>query len=127
MAVEWDDVASDVVDAPVGMVVLGGKVHRRVWRTPVFVERGCESRRFYELSLYMGRDEDGFIVVRWSCQVRDGELALDYMTSAVKPYGWSRSVDAGMVRRVVKEVAPIEVTGYAVWGSLMFSRRKKTA
>lgn len=121
----WKEKLEDVVEAPPGMVVLSG-VRRRVWRSTEMTSRGTRGRRRYELSAYLGRDEDRLPMIRWDCQVWDHEEPLDFMTSGNKHYGFvNRPVSEAMLRRMIRDLEPTEVTGYTMWGSLLVGERSQ--
>lgn len=118
---EWREWVDDVVVAPDGMVTLDGKVRRRTWR--------CETRpsRQYDLTVYLGVDQDDFLIVMWECEVSSMERRTDRMSSRCALYGWKPAPVTGA--RFAREAAmrtmtPLEVTGYTAWGSVLPGIRK---
>lgn len=120
MVFAWVGAGDEVVEAPLGMVSrTNGKVRRRSWLGCV---RG--SSRTYELSAYLGLDEELVPLIRWDCQVWLHGQPLDYMASATRHYGY-RPAPVEMLDELVAELTPDEVTGYAVWGSLLVGVRSQ--
>lgn len=113
---EWRECRDDIVEAPLSMPTVEGKVRRRTWRC------ATSATRWYDLTVHLGIDSDQFLVVVWECEVWDRDLLTDHMRSRYQQYGWKPTpVSGGKFARemAMRTLTPLEVTGYTSWGGVL--------